>query len=138
GDTQAARELTLVEAAVAQLGFQPCPEAASMPIGITTTHAVIMLDRYSNRHYNSAMRNSTERYTGTKIGMVLREQGRRQDWLATRIGVTPATVNRWIHGTRSIDRKDAVKVAAVLDVPFSLLFDMPIGIVRTPKGKAVA
>src|SRR5690606_20214513 len=75
GDTQAARELTLVEAAVAQLGFQPCPEAASMPIGITTTHTVIMLDRYASRHYNRVMRNNTERYTGTKIGMVLREQG---------------------------------------------------------------
>lgn len=67
------------------------------------------------------------RYTGTKIGEVLAEQGRRQDWLAAQIGVTPATVNRWIKGTRLMNHASAVLVSSTLGVDFSLLFSVPLG-----------
>jgi len=67
------------------------------------------------------------RYTGTKIRETLHAQGRRQDWLAFQLGVSPATVNRWIKGGRSIDHTNAVKVAQILGVPFFLLFESPIG-----------
>jgi len=73
------------------------------------------------------MTKSSPRYTGTKIGDVLTEQGRRQDWLAAQVGVKPATVNRWIKGSRQIDRVNAERVAAALGVPFFSLFEFPIG-----------
>jgi transcriptional regulator with XRE-family HTH domain len=73
------------------------------------------------------MKDTTSRYTGTKIREVLRQQGRRQDWLAEQLGVTPATVNRWIHGSRSVDPASARRVSEILDVPFYLLFDVPTG-----------
>ncbi|MGB3329184.1 MAG: helix-turn-helix transcriptional regulator [Thermomicrobiales bacterium] len=76
------------------------------------------------------------RYTGTKIGDVLAEQGRRQDWLAAQVGVKPATVNRWIRGSRQLDRANAERVASALGVPFSLLFLSPIGDTPSPEGVA--
>jgi len=73
------------------------------------------------------MKNNDLRFTGSNIGRVLNEQGRRQDWLAGKVGVTPATVNRWIKGSRSLDHGSAIRVADALGVPFFLLFDEPIG-----------
>lgn len=73
------------------------------------------------------MMNTELRFTGTKIGEVLHEQGRRQDWLAAKVGVTPATVNRWIRGSRSVDQISAQRISAALGVPFFLLFKEPIG-----------
>ncbi len=84
------------------------------------------------------MINNDLRYTGSRIGGVLSEQGRRQDWLAFRVGVTPATVNRWIRGTRSMDHTSASRVADALGVPFYLLFDVPIGTLSVPKKDNVA
>ena len=78
------------------------------------------------------------RYTGTKIGQVLSEQGRRQDWLAAKVGVSPATVNRWIRGSRSVDQSSAQRIAATLGVPFFLIFEEPIGYDSSPKGDKAA
>lgn len=82
------------------------------------------------------MRNTTHRYAGTKIKVVLDEQGRRQDWLADQVGVAPATVNRWIKGSRTVDVRNAQKIAAVLGVPLFLLFDVPIGTQHDPVNAA--
>lgn len=79
------------------------------------------------------MRNIEPRYSGCKIKTVLEDQGRRQDWLAAKLHVTPATVNRWIHGTRTLDRVQATKVSDALGVPFSLLFELPKGNEAIPK-----
>ena len=69
----------------------------------------------------------THRLSGTKIGDVLATQGRRQDWLAEQIGVSPAALNRWIRGTRTVDLETARSIARVLDTDFFLLFDVPTG-----------
>jgi len=71
------------------------------------------------------MKNFSDRLDGTRIGQVLDMQGRRQDWLAAKIGVSPAAVNRWIRGQRKIDVETARKVASALDTPFFMLFDIP-------------
>jgi len=84
------------------------------------------------------MRNTIHRYAGTKIKVVLDEQGRRQDWLADQVGVAPATVNRWINGSRTVDVANARKIAAILGVPLFLLFDVPIGSQIDPNETAEA
>jgi transcriptional regulator with XRE-family HTH domain len=74
----------------------------------------------------------TDRFTATKIGTVLAEQGRRQDWLAEQVGVSGAALNRWIKGRRTIDRATAERIAAVLDVDLLLLIDVPKGSCHEP------
>lgn len=73
-----------------------------------------------------------ERYSGTKIGLVLRAQGRRQDWLAHQLGVSAAALNRWIKGHRQIDVETARRIADILGVPLFLLVDVPIGTDKEP------
>lgn len=98
---------------------------------------VITLDRLTDVFDNVTMMNEELRYTGSKIGGVLFEQGRRQDWLASKVGVTPATVNRWIRGNRSLDHTNASRVADALGVPFYLIFNEPIGSFLQPEGRKV-
>jgi transcriptional regulator with XRE-family HTH domain len=82
--------------------------------------------------------NNTPRYSGTRIKTVLDDQGRRQDWLAAKVDVTPATVNRWIHGTRTLDFQQAMKVSNALGVPFSLMFELPKGNRSMPRSAVSA
>lgn len=56
-----------------------------------------------------------------------------QSWLARQLGVTPAAVNRWVKGERTIDRANAERIAALLGIPFYLLFDIPKGMGNIPK-----
>lgn len=78
------------------------------------------------------------RYSGTNLSSVLNHQGRRKDWLASQVGVSPSAVSRWIGGSRLIDEKTARRIAEVLDVPFSLLFESPKGDDLDPIGDGKA
>lgn len=98
---------------------------------------VIIIDMCSNRRYHCSMGNTTDRYPGMKIRDVLDAQGRRQDWLAREVGVSPATVNRWLKGYRSVSPVHAGRVAAALGVPFFFLFDVPIGTDDDPSGSSL-
>lgn len=80
------------------------------------------------------MMNHTTRYTGTKMGKLLRSRGIRFDWFAAQVGVSKAAVTRWINGDRTIGRAHAERAAEVLDVPFDLLFESPIGDTNEPIG----
>jgi transcriptional regulator with XRE-family HTH domain len=62
------------------------------------------------------------RYMATHLGDVLESQGRKQRWLAERIGVSGAYVSLIIAGERTVDRETGERIAALLDVPFFLLF----------------
>jgi hypothetical protein len=90
------------------------------------------LDRYAIWHYPYAMEKTSGRLSGVPIKKVLDAQGRRQDWLANQLSVSPATVNRWIRGNRTLDVRTGERVAAVLGVPFVLLWNMPNGIDSMP------
>lgn len=57
-------------------------------------------------------------FSGTKIKQVLTDQGRRQDWLATQVGVATSTVSRWISGELAIRKDHAEQVAELLGVSF--------------------
>lgn len=83
------------------------------------------------------MKNMT-RISGTKIGDVLTAQGRRQDWLAERVGVSPAAVNRWVKGSRTVDIETARRIAEILDVPLFLVTNEPIGTHKEPTGSEKA
>ncbi len=63
------------------------------------------------------------RYRTNRIGPVLREQGRKQRWLADRVGVHESIVSDWVKGKRTVDAHRAGLIAEILGVPFSLLFD---------------
>lgn len=58
----------------------------------------------------------------TAVLLTLSEQGRRQDWLADRIGMTPEHTNRVLQGKLPATADFRVKVARVLGVPERLLF----------------
>lgn len=52
----------------------------------------------------------------TKLASVLNEQGRRQDWVATELGVSQALVTRWLNGERRISYERLSKLAKLLNV----------------------
>ena len=64
------------------------------------------------------------RYRATHLGAVLECQGRKQCWLAERIGVSGGYVSLIIAGERTVDREQGERIAALLDVPFFLLFSL--------------
>lgn len=80
------------------------------------------------------MMNHTTRYTGTKMGHLLRSRGIRFDWLAAQMGVSKASITRWAGGDRTMSRTHAERAATVLNVPFDLLFESPIGDEVSPIG----
>jgi transcriptional regulator with XRE-family HTH domain len=65
---------------------------------------------------------SNRRYVATHLGDVLESQGRKQCWLAGRIGVSGGYVSLIIAGERTVDRETGERIAALLGVPFFLLF----------------
>ncbi len=78
------------------------------------------------------MKHNSDRLSGITIKTVLDQQGRRQDWLANQVGVSPATVNRWMKGTRTVDIERARRIAVILGVPFYLLWNIPEGTNSAP------
>ena len=64
------------------------------------------------------------RFRATHLGAVLECQGRKQRWLAERIGVTGGYVSLIIAGERTVSRAQGEQIAALLDVPFFLLFTL--------------
>lgn len=76
------------------------------------------------------------RYTGTKIGDVLKVQGRRQDWLADQVGLSRSALNMAMKGSRTINAEYATQIAAVLGVPFFMLFESPVGSTELPIGNS--
>lgn len=63
-----------------------------------------------------------QRYDATLLTQFLRDQGRKQRWLAERLGVHESLVSEWVNGHRSISEHRARQIAAILGVPFYLLF----------------
>ncbi len=67
---------------------------------------------------------SNQRYVATHLGDVLESQGRKQCWLAGRIGVSGGYISLIIAGERTVDRATGERIAALLGVPFFLLFTL--------------
>jgi plasmid maintenance system antidote protein VapI len=59
----------------------------------------------------------SKRYRATALSQVLKDQGRHQRWLASRLGVTEATMSRVVNGTARLDNDEAEMTARVLGVP---------------------
>lgn len=62
------------------------------------------------------------RFDATLLTQFLRDQGRKQRWLADRLGVHESLVSEWVNGRRTISEHRARQIATVLGVPFYLLF----------------
>jgi plasmid maintenance system antidote protein VapI len=53
-------------------------------------------------------------------------QGRRQTWLAAKLGVHKSLITHIVVGRRTVDRQTGERIAELLDVPFFVLFDLSI------------
>lgn len=62
------------------------------------------------------------RYDATLLAQVLRDQGRKQRWLASAIGTHESLVSEWVNGRRTIGERRARQIADILGMPFYLLF----------------
>lgn len=51
------------------------------------------------------------------LGKVLDEQGRKNGWIAEKLGVSPATVTLWRQGKREIPERRVHELAELLGVP---------------------
>lgn len=65
----------------------------------------------------------TSRYTSTGLSRVLKAQGRRSDWLATKVGVSKALISHLLTGRRTVSLDVAQRIADALDVPADLIFE---------------
>ncbi len=64
------------------------------------------------------------RYDATRLAQVLRDQGRKQRWLAEQIGTHESLVSEWVNGRRSISEARGRQIADALGIPFYLLFNV--------------
>jgi DNA-binding Xre family transcriptional regulator len=62
------------------------------------------------------------RYMATNLVKVLRERGRRSDWVAAQVGIHPSMLSHVARGRRPIDADRAEAIARVLDVPIVEIF----------------
>lgn len=60
---------------------------------------------------------NNERYDNSKFNTIFREQGRRQDWLARRLGVSRSYISHLKRGAAPITPAMARRIAVVLEVP---------------------
>lgn len=67
---------------------------------------------------------ATPRYVATNLDAVLACQGRKQCWLAGRLGFSAAYLSLIVGGERTVDRATGERIAALLGVPFFLLFTL--------------
>ncbi len=71
--------------------------------------------------------NNGDRYSATRLAEVLEDQGRKQRWLASQIGIHESIVSDWINGRRTLSEDRAKQVAEALAIDFYLLFPVPNG-----------
>ena len=73
------------------------------------------------------MNTNPPRYTSRTLAQVIAHQGRRQDWLAKRTGLSESMLSMVLSGQRTINEESAQRIAAAVQVPIFLLFDVTIG-----------
>lgn len=66
-------------------------------------------------------------YNGMKLAGLMQAQGRTGKWLARQVGVSEATISRIMHGKQVARPALAERIAAVLQVPLFLCFDVQAG-----------
>jgi transcriptional regulator with XRE-family HTH domain len=68
---------------------------------------------------------AAHRYIATSnLGAVLETQGRKMRWLADRIGVSESKISHVLAGRHTVDRDQGERIAGILGVPFSVLFEL--------------
>lgn len=61
-------------------------------------------------------------YRATGLAALIEAQGRRKDWVAAQIAVHPSYISKLIRGTATVNAERAAQIAAVFQVPASLVF----------------
>lgn len=72
----------------------------------------------------------------TKLQEILKKEGRRQDWLADKVGATPNQVSRWVRGKSEIPLQFLIPVARALALPVEDLIGMVLE--STGNGKSLS
>jgi hypothetical protein len=76
---------------------------------------------------------SKMRYWPKGLAEALREEGRRQDWLAEKAMVHPSFISHLAAGRKSAPRDVAERIAEALGKPFFVLFESADGYEMTSK-----
>jgi DNA-binding transcriptional regulator YdaS (Cro superfamily) len=63
-----------------------------------------------------------QRYMATNLVKILRETGRRSDWVSEQVGLHPSAMSHIARGRRSIDAERAQAIADVLGVELTNIF----------------
>lgn len=69
-----------------------------------------------------------------ELQSLLHAQGRRKDWLAAQAGLHPSMVSHLIAGRRTASGDVAGRIAAALQVPVFLVFDVSDRTKNVPSG----
>lgn len=67
---------------------------------------------------------SERRYRATHLNEFLREQGRSQRWLASKIGVHESYLSRVLSGQKTLSEDQAERVSLILGTSLFLLFEL--------------
>ena len=59
----------------------------------------------------------------TKLKLLLDEKGIKQKWLATKLGVSNATICNFVTGRRDLPKSKAIAIASILNVELNELQD---------------
>lgn len=63
------------------------------------------------------------RYQATHLKTILSDQGRKQAWLATKVGISPRLLAYIVSNERTASESVAERIALALGVPLFLVFD---------------
>lgn len=66
------------------------------------------------------------RWRATELGQTLRTQGRRQNWLASQVGISQSFMSLIIQGERTVGQGTAERMAFILGVPLRMLFELSV------------
>src|SRR3954447_16314221 len=123
-------------AAVQSRRFNSCRIQPGMPCSVMTVppHSAALKERildsvpggeYDVRMMRANSSRAVDRYVATaNLAAVLEAQGRKQSWLAERLGVSKPLLCLIVSGTRMVDRARGDQIATALGVPFCLLFKL--------------
>lgn len=59
----------------------------------------------------------------TTLRIIVEGSGRRQDWLAERLGVTPAAMSKWVNGVSRFPLHAVRQFASAVGVPVETIID---------------
>ncbi len=73
------------------------------------------------------------RFTAPNLDATLKAQGRTKRWVASQVGVHESMIGHVVSGRRSLAEPMAQRIATLIGVPFTMLFELPCGSDQLPE-----